>query len=265
MLDHLTILLAHFSPAQWLLIFTVMTLGSLIQGAVGFASGLFAIPLLVMGGVELQEGATINFMLTAVQNTVGAWHLREELTVRETAVPIVTRWVGLPLGAMVLWETAALDQGLIKQIVGGMLLVMVITLWFWRAKHRSHISLPTTIFAFLISGFLLGFASIGGAPMVLYVNALDWSAAKCRAFLFLVSATGVPLMAVMLAVHFGVTLLPAALAALLVLPLVWVGLHAGLRMGKKLNKPLFRRITYSLLTVIALTALLTPFLMEKSG
>ncbi|MCA9239764.1 MAG: sulfite exporter TauE/SafE family protein [Planctomycetales bacterium] len=263
--EQLSTLLAHFSPTQWLLIFTVMTLGSLIQGAVGFASGLFSIPLLVMGGVELQEAATINFLLTAVQNTVGAWRLREELTVRDAAVPVVTRWAGLPLGAIALAKTAALDQGLIKQIVGGLLLVTVIVLWLWKAKHRAHISLPTTILAFLTSGFLLGFAAIGGAPMVLYVNALDWSAAKCRAFLFLVSATGVPLMAVLLAINFGRTLLPAVVAAVMVLPVVWVGLHVGLHLGKKLDKPLFRRITFSLLTLIALTALLAPFLMEKSG
>lgn len=252
--------LSHYSPAQWALIAGAMTLGSVIQGAVGFASGLIGVPLLVMGGVPLHEAATINFLLTSVQNTAGAVRLREELTFRETALPVVLRWVGLPLGAAAMWWSAGLDPATVKQVIGVVLLASIVALGVMRPAPRDHIPAWVTAIAFVLSGFLLGFAAIGGAPMVLYVNALKWSAAKSRAFLFFVSATGVPPMAALVAWNFGAEVLPACVAAALLLPLIWAGLLGGFWAGQHFNKRLFRQITFSLLALIALSAIAGPYL-----
>jgi uncharacterized membrane protein YfcA len=115
---------------------------------------------------------------------------------------------------------------------------------------------------FLISGFLMGFATIGGAPMVLYVNSLTWSVAKSRAFLFLCSVLAMPLMGVMLIAKFGEQASAPAMAAVITLPPVAVGLWFGLALGHRLDKRRFRRLTYALLTTIALVAIGSPLVSE---
>ncbi len=108
----------------------------------------------------------------------------------------------------------------------------------------------------------MGFASIGGAPMVFYVNTLTWSAAKSRGFLFLCSSLLMPLMAVMLLMKFGAEIAPPALAAPIVMPPGIVGLFIGLKLGHRMDKELFRRLTYALLTVIAIVAILSPIVAK---
>lgn len=261
--EYLAQLVAHYSPFQWALIVVVLSLGSVIQGAVGFASGLFSIPLLVVFNIPLEQAAAINFLLTAMQNFFGAWKLRAELRRDEVILPMVLRWVGIPLGVFAMHHTSSLPPTVVKQVIGLLLLVTVIFMWLWRVKHRERIPLPATVVTFLTSGFLLGFAAIGGAPMVLYVNTLTWSAAKCRAFLFLLSATGVPPMAVLLAWTFGAQLLPAVAAAAVAMPFCWMGVLLGMRLGRLLDKRLFRTLTYGLLTVIAVSSVLSPWLSGR--
>jgi uncharacterized protein len=238
----------------------IMTLGSLLQGALGFASGLVGVPLLVLSGFTLLEATVINFISTGVQNIAGAVQLGEHLHWRDVAWPTALRAVGLPFGMYALAATQTLDHGLVKQLIGGVLLVSVILLVALRPTPRERASFPWTVAAFLSSGFLMGFGAIGGAPMVMYVNTLTWSAAKSRGFLFFCSAALVPFMAVMLLWQFHAVAAQPAVAALLVMPPVLVALWLGLRLGHTLDKDRFRHITYALLVIIALVALASPLL-----
>jgi uncharacterized membrane protein YfcA len=72
-----------------------------------------------------------------------------------------------------------------------------------------------------------------------------------------------PFMGVLLAWQFGRDAAPPALAALMVMPPVLVGLWAGLRLGHRLDKALFRRLTYALVTMVAVAAIAGP--MFKAG
>ncbi|MEM9658797.1 MAG: TSUP family transporter, partial [Planctomycetota bacterium] len=177
------------------LVAVVLSAGSVVQGAVGFASGMICLPLLVLNGLTLPEAVTINVVSTSVQNVIGAWRLRRSLVPRELVVPVTLRWLGVPIGAFVLSHVDNLDPGRAKQLVGMLLLAVVVLLGSFRVKPRDDLKLGWQTLAFLSSGVMLGFAAIGGAPMVLYVNALTWSANKSRAFLFFCSATGIPVVA----------------------------------------------------------------------
>jgi uncharacterized membrane protein YfcA len=129
-----------------------------------------------------------------------------------------------------------------------------------RIRPRDQVSLGWQVVAFFISGMMLGFASIGGAPLVLYVNSLTWSAAKSRAFLFFCSANGAPLMALILVWRFGREIAPAAFSTVVVLPAILAGVWLGLRLGNRLNKHVFRRLTLILLTLIAVSAIVGPMI-----
>ena len=237
----------------------VMGAGAVLQGAVGFGSGLFGVPLLVLLGFSLPEAGTINFLSTSIQNSAGAWHLSSHLDRRELVLPTIIRLLALPFGVAALGWVDGLSPATVRQIVGVILLASIVMIRGFRVSPRPRLGVGWQVAAFSTSGFLMGFASIGGAPMVMYVNALDWSAEKSRGFLFFCSAVCIPAFVVLYAYRFGRTVLPAALAALLVMPLVAVCLTVGLRLGNRLNKDRFRRLTYALITLIALASIAAPW------
>ncbi|HYO24382.1 MAG TPA: TSUP family transporter [Lacipirellulaceae bacterium] len=251
-----------YTTHDLLIIGVIMTLGSLLQGALGFASGLLGVPLLVLSGFSLVEATVINFLSTAVQNVAGAVQLWEHLEWRDVAWPTGLRAAALPLGMYALARSETLDQSTVKQIIGAVLLVSVLLLIALRVRPRDVAPFPWTAAAFLSSGFLMGFGAIGGAPMVMYVNSLTWSAAKSRGFIFFCSAALVPLMGVLLYWKFHEGAARPALAALVILPPVMLALAIGLRVGRTIDKARFRRLTYGLLIGVSLFALLAP-LWEK--
>ena len=248
-----------YSLADIALIASIMTFGSLVQGAVGFASGLLGVPLLVLCGYSLPEAATVNLVSTSVQNVTGAWKLWPHLDSHELAFPVLIRSLAIPGGAYAAYlADQRLDAAQAKQLIGAFLLVIIVLLWGFRIVPRDRLNLGWQSLAFSTSGFLMGFAAIGGAPMVIYVNSLTWSAHKSRAFLFFCSAACLPIAAVMFWVEHGRKILPAALTTLLVMPVILCGLWLGLLLGHRISKPLFRRVTYGLIFLIAVSAIVAP-------
>jgi len=250
-----------YSPTEIALIGLIMTFGSTVQGAVGFASGLIGVPLLVLSGFSLPEAATINLVATCLQNVIGAWKLREHLKPRELVLPVVTRWMALPIGVFLAASVDAhLAPAQVRQLLGAILLVIVLMIWGFHLAPRDRLPTFWQVLAFLSSGLMMGFATIGGPPMVLYVNSLTWSVDKSRGFLFFCAATGVPIAAWMFWTQHGEKILPAAMSTLVVLPLILTGLSVGLRAGHLLPKQRFRQITFALISLIAIGAIVSPMI-----
>jgi uncharacterized membrane protein YfcA len=247
-----------YAPYDLAIIGLIMTLGSLLQGALGFASGLVGVPLLILCGFPILDATVINFISTAPQNIFGAMQLSEHLEWREVVWPTTFRALGLPMGFYALEQTRHLDQGFAKQIIGAFLLASVLLLVFLRVRPRDQAPLSWTVSAFLSSGFLMGFGAIGGAPMVVYVNNLTWSAAKSRGVLFFCSAALVPFMAAYLLWKYHADAASPATAAVMIMPTVLIALFIGLRLGHRLDKARFRRITYALLVIISIFAIASP-------
>ncbi len=250
-----------YSPEEIALVGVIMTFGSVVQGAVGFGSGLLCVPLLMLSGFSIPEAATINLVSTAVQNTTGAWKLWSHLEPKELVLPVTLRILAIPCGAYVasLADTYV-DPAQSKQLIGTILLVTISLLWGLRVTPRDELNLGWQTLAYTTSGLLMGFAAIGGAPLVIYLNGLTWTAQKSRAFLFFCSATGLPVVATAFYWEHGEKILPAATTALIVLPMVLIGLRVGFGWGHRLSKPLFRQITYVLLVLVAASAILAPLL-----
>jgi uncharacterized membrane protein YfcA len=240
----------------------VMTLGSIIQGAVGFASGLLGVPLLVLCGFSLPEAASINLISTFVQNFTGAIKLREHLEPKELLYPTVVRLcVAIPLGTFAAsWVDGRLSPDQSKQILGALLLTVLFLLWYFKVKPRDELNWFWKTLAFGTSGFLLGFASMGAAPLVIYANSLTWSVAKSRAFLFFCSAVGQPFAAYLFWVKFGDRLIKPVCSTLVFMPLIFAGLWLGLHLGAFISVTLFRKLTFGLIAITAIAALFSPFL-----
>lgn len=257
-----------FTVTQYLLVSLILLASSVLQGAVGFASGLFGIPLLMLTGIALPEAVAISLMASAVQNTVAAWQLRDEIDYRGVWRPMLIRLATLPLGAWMLYylqatsQDAAADKDLTAQIVGVIVLLIVFTQWSLRIQPQPSLHPAWEWFAFSIGGFLLGLCAMGGPAMVLWVMAHDWPMKRAKAFLYFLFATGVPLQAFFLWLFFGSSILWAMLLGLTTVPAVIAGIYPGLWLGRKIPDHIMRSLAWGVLVLIAVTAIASPWLRQ---
>ena len=71
-----------FSLEQYLIVSVVLFLSSIVLGAVGFAAGLFGIPLLVIAGISFPDAVAMSLVAAAPQNLIPCWQLRREIDFR---------------------------------------------------------------------------------------------------------------------------------------------------------------------------------------
>lgn len=249
--------------SQYLTIGTVLLLGSMLQGIVGFASGLFSIPLLLLlnvEGLELRHAIAINLVASAVQSLLGAWKLNDAIAWRTTVRPIAIRFVALPAGAMLLWLAGDWDRTLVKQTIGVILLAVVAAQALWRVEPREKLHAAWEWFAFSLSGLMAGFCGMGGPPMVLWVLAHRWDAARSRAFLFYLFIGGIVPQATVMLWLFGWPLLQTFGVGLLLTPFSATGALCGLAIGNRLPVARLRMLTFVVLVMIAVSSIVSPWL-----
>jgi uncharacterized membrane protein YfcA len=246
------------SPSETIAIGAIMFLAGVIQATVGFAGGLFGIPLLVRVGLSLPQAVMVSLIGSLVQSATGAYQLRREIDPRITIRPALIRLITLPVGVYVLGLSQSLPADQIKQLIGVVLLAIVFVQWQWQPAPREKLHAAWEWFALGLSGFMAGFCGMGGPAMVLWVMAHCWSAAKSRAFLFFVFAAGMVPQMLLYWWRFGDDVESAMVLGLVGVVITLAGTFVGLRLGAGLAKHRLRRIAYGLLTLIALDAILSP-------
>lgn len=246
--------------SQLALVWLAVAIASIVQGTVGFASGLLALPILVLAGWSLPEAIAINLVAGVAQNLYGAWRLRAAIAWPEWLWPNLLRLAALPLGVWALTYVDELDPAVVRQFIGAVILAVVAAFWLWRVKPRERLHAGWTYLAMSTSGFTAGLCGMGGPQMVLWLSAQLWPAARARAFLFFAFAlTLVPHTALLVlgfeskavaALQVGVSALPAALG----------GIAIGVTIGNRLPRERLRRMMLGVLALVAVSAIVTPLL-----
>jgi uncharacterized membrane protein YfcA len=253
-----------FSLAQLAAVSLVLFASSVVQGAVGFAAGLFGIPLLVLCGVSFPDAVAITLVAAAPQNIIPAWQLRREIDFRRALRPMLIRFAFLPLGVFFLYLIGRENKDAASQLVGVIVLAIVAVQRAWRVHPQPRLHPGWEWLAFSLGGFLLGLCGMGGPPMVLWVLAHDWSMNRGRAFLFFIFATGLIPQALLLWLFFGESMLDAMLLGALALPPVLVGLWCGLYLSRLVPDQMLRRMSVALLVLVAGSAIIMPYLRLAS-
>ncbi len=252
-----------FAVYQYIVVGVILVAASVLQCTIGFASGIFSIPVMLMIGLKLPQAVMVAVLAATLQNLTGYVTLRHEINYRVAIRPIAIRLIALPAGAFMLLHCEhRVEPSTVKQIVGGIVLSVLFLQWAFRVQPREKLHTGWEFLAFGSSGVLLGFCGMGGPPMVLWVHAHLWSAVKSRAFLFLVfMACMLPQAGLLLFLFPAQEVVPALVLGLLMTPLVLLGTMIGLHIGEHLSKTLLRRASYVVIGIIGVTSIVSPIVM----
>ncbi len=237
----------------------ILLLGSIVQGAVGFAYTLVAMPLLAWFGLDLVSIVTLILISVWVQTTVGVVSLREH--VRWLLVGKVTglRLLAMPLGLAALATIAAQDQDVVRRFVGLMVLALVALQIFCEPRKGGIWQKPVALVgASLASGFFQGLTAMGGPVLINWVVAQGWPARQMRAFTFAVFFATLPIHSAMLYWQHGATMQPALITGVLVAPLTFLGARLGVQLGNRFTRERLKQVILAALALIGFSAVVAP-------
>jgi len=162
---------------------------SVIRGFTGFAFGLSAVPLLTLA-LPPTKVVPLVAMLQVLVGLFGlrtTWRRANWHVILALAPGLI---VGIPLGLLALTE---LPENHVRLAIGVLIALSVVVLWR-RVRLPPRPSRAVTLAVGVVSGTMSGLASMGGAPVVVYLLALSNDAVLVRAtaivyFLFAASVT----------------------------------------------------------------------------
>jgi uncharacterized membrane protein YfcA len=194
------------------------------------------------------------------QNAYSLWKLRQHTSWQEVAAPASIRLAFLPIGILTLAWLVEHSVGMIKPLVGGIVLAAVILQSFngrpWTTAGRWY----WVLVAFGTSGLLQGFSGMSAPPMLLWLHGQRFAAKRARSFLFAIYLSSFVPQLLLMFVTFSPELLGSMRVAVMALPLVLVGTYCGLAIGNRFGDRWLRPVTYTLLVWMALACMLDPWL-----
>jgi uncharacterized protein len=237
----------------------VMFAGSLLQSAAGFGFGMFAIPLLMLLGVNSFEAIAILSVCSFSQTLPGMLALRRHLGWRALVVPLLLAAVFMPIGIYLLSVINVLEPTVVRQVFGCLILLVLALHSLARITPRERLHTGWGALAGSCSGFMSGMSGMGGPPLIMWIMAHSWSNERSRASVWVFFTMLTPIQLGGLWHRFGPPILDASLLACLLAPLALLGLLPGLWLGKRIPKPTLRRLSYTLILFIAGYAIVQPF------
>jgi len=252
--------MANLSTVQTVEVLLVLFASGIVQGSIGFAAGVFGIPLLLLVGLELPVAVAVSLIPGILQNALGVYTLRGHIHYREAIWPALLRFSLLPVGIWALWQMQSWSPDHVKQVVGFVLLCVLLARWVLRVLPQESVHFGWTVLAFSASGFLAGVCGMGGPFMALWVLAHKWSPPRARGFLFLLFLVTLIPHAVLLPLIVGGPVAYAYLFSLAALPICLGGVWVGFFIGNRLRPAGLRRLVNAVLLLIAFRAILGPFM-----
>jgi uncharacterized membrane protein YfcA len=229
-------------------------LGAIIQSSSGFGFGLFVIPILLFFGVGLAPTVIMVVIGSAIQKITAVKYLKEHLDWQEMAPFIVVGLFGLPLGVFAMSRISTMDQPVVKQVIGGLVLVMLALHRKGAIQARETVPKAWGYIVGFFAGLLNGFANIGGPPLVLWTLAHQWPNRKMRGTIIAFSLIFVPFQLALMLVTFGSAMFNPMLKAVVLSPAVLLGTWIGLKIGEKISQEHLRIYMQVLLLFIAVAS-----------
>ncbi len=233
----------------------IMFGGSIVQGAIGFALGMIAVPLLVEAGFSLSQAVALTTLAIGIQVLFGAWQLRAHIPWGDVKLAAALRYLTVPIGVLLLLSVEGMEAEEMKRLVGLGVLSGALIRGLARSRTARELPLPVSIATFCLSGILQGLVAMGGPPVVLWMTTRDWRARQARAFTMTLFLLNAPLQVLLLLFLSRTMSVDVLLMAVVLTPFIFLGTTIGLRIGDRFSKPLLNKAALGVLIVIALNAI----------
>lgn len=232
-----------------LFLMTAIFFAVFTQSLAGFGLGLVAMPLLsAMLGVRM--AAPLVALVALTSTTTLLIRYRQSFNLRAVWRLWMSSLLGIPLGVSAL---RYVDEKVVLTLLG-----VVITIYALYALFKPalpEIKRPGWAYGFgFLGGLLSGAYNTSGPPVIIYGNCRRWRTAEFKSNLqgyFLLNSM---IVTSTHALSHNVTSLVLK-NYLLVLPVIGLGLCAGLSLDKYLNPVLFRKIVLGLLALLGIRLL----------
>lgn len=234
----------------------IMFGGSVVQGAIGFALGMIAVPLLVEAGFSLSQAVALTTLAIGIQVLFGAWQLRAHIPWGDVKLAAGLRYLTVPIGVLMLLSVESLEADQVKRVVGFGVLLGALIRALARGNAIRQLPLPISVATFSLSGILQGLVAMGGPPLVLWMTTRDLSARQARAFTMTLFLLNAPLQVLLLLFLSHTLSLDVIALALILTPLIYLGTRIGLKLGDRFSKATLNRVALGVLLLIAMNAII---------
>ena len=230
-----------FGPYEITLIGTAILLSSIVQGAVGFAVALIAVPLLLQAGLGLAQSIFVVLACTIVQNGLGLRQTWQETPIRKLLPWAILRASLIPVGFLMMQLIESYSRSELRQMFGIFLLCVLLVHFSLRIRPREVVSHYWTMLAMVTSGLLQGMIGTPGPPIAFWVMAHDWDSKKSRGAMFFLFATGIiPHLLLLIFFSPPKVITTAAAIAGCSIPLSVAGTAFGLWIGNRFDRKRIR-------------------------
>jgi len=247
------------STEQLILAAVILFFSSMTQAMIGFAFNLIAIPLLIWAGFSLAEAVVLTSIPIFVQLITNAYKLRDAIVWQDVLPAALIRYITLPIGIMLLYAINHLDTAYIKQLVGVMLLLILVTQLKVTFKPRQSLHFAWTVLAFGLSGIMLGMLGMGGPPVVLWLMAHHWEPKRTRAFITTVFLFASPIQIILLYWKFGAELFDTFVWGIAATPIVIIAALIGVKIGNSFDRERLKKAIMFFLFLTAIISIVSPY------
>lgn len=234
-----------------LMIACILFLASTVMGLTGFGFALSSLPLLTLF-LTPQEAVPLITICSTFMNSYTLYDAYRDVRYREIIPLVVSGIIGMVCGSYFL---VSLDSQIIRLVIGLVTVVFTITSLKGFRVEVNNTKLASVPVGFL-SGLLGGSMSISGPPIVLFFNNQNVEKHRFRvnliAYFFSLYLAAVP--AYFLS---GLITMDMVQSSVVLVPVMFIGATLGIRMSKKIDEELFKRLALALILVTGLMAILT--------
>ncbi|MCF7810266.1 sulfite exporter TauE/SafE family protein [bacterium] len=229
----------------------VIFLGALTQGTTGFGFGLISIPVLIMMLPPVMV-IPILTLISLILTTIVLYETRKHIQIKRITPLIISGICGLPFGAYIL---KTIDPNILKIIIGFIIVAFSIA----QIKGYKR-TVKNEGLAFLPIGFTSGLlntsTALSGPPVILFFINQDVKKEVFRANI-ITYFTVVNIFSIIVLLLNGVITESVIKYSLVFLPSVLMGVTAGIKLSKKVNENVFRKIALIIVSIAGLISIIS--------
>jgi len=232
----------------------IVLAASFIRSVSGFGYALISTPLLTFL-FDAKSVVIMNVILGNVTNIIVLFHTRKFIDGRRALILIVSSAFGVPLGAFLLsW----LEPSVIKLAIAALVIPFSIILMTGYSFKLKHDSISCAVAGFL-SGIFASSTSLGGPVVALFLLNQGMTTER---FVGTMAAYFVSICLFSIGSFISMGMVTSDIlirGSILLLPLI-IGSYLGVRLIRKINVALFKKITTSILVVSSLAIIVSVLL-----